>query len=257
MSKTITSDVLAVLSRAECEGNALRLIGQLERALYVRVNEVLDSLGGKWNRKAKAHLFDENAADTIESALLTGTYVRSKQDFGQFDTPENLADHVVQVACIESHHSILEPSAGTGSLIRSLYPRSGARISLVEIDAKRADRLRQDFPEAHFYQENFLSMDPEAGPLGKFDRILMNPPFSKRADIHHILHASKFLVPGGRLVSISSSSVLFREDCLGREFREFVHGSKGEIRPLPSGSFKDSGTMVQTALVTLFGSNVD
>ncbi len=52
----VEDDVLAVLSRAETNGNALVLIGQLDRLMYERTNKVLEAAGGKWNRKAKAHM---------------------------------------------------------------------------------------------------------------------------------------------------------------------------------------------------------
>ena len=43
------------------------------------------------------------------------------------------------------------------------------------------------------------------GNLGKFDRIIMNPPFSDAADIKHIKHAIAFLKPGGRLVALCAN----------------------------------------------------
>ena len=36
------------------------IVQQLDRNDYVKVNKALEALGGKWNRKAKAHLFDED-----------------------------------------------------------------------------------------------------------------------------------------------------------------------------------------------------
>jgi hypothetical protein len=53
-SMRVEDEVLAVLSRAETNGNALTLTGRLDRKMYERTNKVLEAAGGKWNRKAKA-----------------------------------------------------------------------------------------------------------------------------------------------------------------------------------------------------------
>ena len=44
-----------------------------------------------------------------------------------------------------------------------------------------------------------------ATEVGSFDRILMNPPFSKAQDIGHITRAADMLNPGGRLVAICAA----------------------------------------------------
>nr|WP_254803845.1 hypothetical protein [Methylobacterium sp.]USU34621.1 hypothetical protein NG677_23645 [Methylobacterium sp.] len=64
----VSTDVLAVLDRAICGGHALSLlsVGMLERKLYADTNKALKAASEKWNRKAKAHLFDGDAAAAIE-----------------------------------------------------------------------------------------------------------------------------------------------------------------------------------------------
>ena len=54
----IDDDVLAVLSRSTVVGSSLVIPDQLDRKLYVKTNKVLEAAGGKWNRKARAHVFD-------------------------------------------------------------------------------------------------------------------------------------------------------------------------------------------------------
>ena len=87
-------------------------------------------------------------------------------------------------------------------------------------------------------------------PTGLTDVVVGNPPFAKRADVHHIRHAWKFLRPGGRLVEIASVGVMHRDDALGSEFRSFV-AAHGRFEELPEGSFIESGTSVRTCLVLL------
>ncbi|KNY16930.1 hypothetical protein AKG11_11455 [Shinella sp. SUS2] len=82
-------------------------------------------------------------------------------------------------------------------------------------------------------------------------RLLANPPFVKQDDIRHVMHAFKFLKSGGRLVAIVSASVMFRDNKLTTAFREFVSANGGGMKRLPDGSFKSSGTGVNTCIVTV------
>ncbi|WPE19903.1 hypothetical protein [Shinella zoogloeoides] len=238
----IATDVLKVLDAAIVEGSKVILTGQLDRKLYVETDKVLQAAGGKWNRSAKAHVFDGDAAEVLEPIILTGEYSRTKQDFGQFDTPSDLAETVVDLADVRAGMSVLEPSAGIGR-IAAAARQAGAHVTCWEIDAKRAEKLADYAPNIG----DFLA----AEPVKAFDRVVMNPPFAKQDDIRHVLHAFKFLKAGGRLVAIMSASVMFRDNKPTTEFREFVSANGGSIKRLPDGSFKSSGTGVNTCVVTI------
>ena len=82
----IPDDVLRVLDAAILDGPNLVLTGQLDRKMYTRTNEIMEAAGGKWNRKAKAHVFDGSAAEAMEPIILTGEVIKP-QDFGFFPTP--------------------------------------------------------------------------------------------------------------------------------------------------------------------------
>jgi predicted RNA methylase len=242
----IAQEVLKVLDAATIEGALLTLNGNLDRKLYVETNKVIEAAGGKWNKKAKAHVFDCDAIDAIEPIILTGEYRIAKQDFGQFDTPEALAEQVVDMADVQAGMAVLEPSAGIGR-IASAVRQVGAFVTCWEIDAKRLGKLE---PIAHSLNAgDFLA----STPTETFDRVVMNPPFAKQADIRHVLHAYRFLIPGGRLVAIMSNSVMFRDNKLTTEFRDFVTAHGGTMKALPEGSFKSSGTGVNTCIVTIEG----
>lgn len=64
-------------------------------------------------------------------------------------------------------------------------------------------------------------------------------------------HALRFLRSGGKLVAIMSPSWQHRQDKLSRHFRNVVERSGGTVERLPSGSFKVSGTSVETVLLTI------
>lgn len=242
----IAQNILEILERSHIQGAELRLPpSQLDRATYAAVNKVIEAAGGKWNRKSKAHVFEGDAVDTIDPILLTGEYTRTKQDFGQFDTPEDVAIDVVRRAAIEPAMHVLEPSAGMGNLVDPCE-RAGARVEAFEADAKRLHSCKERCILAGGIRlSDFLSSKPE--PV--FDRVVMNPPFAKRADIAHVLHAARFLKPDGKIVAIMSASVTFRSDSMAEDFRAFINARGARFCHLPSGSFKASGTMANAVVV--------
>lgn len=244
----ISDDVLTVLKSATTDGNGLKLTGQLDRGLYAATNKVLVACGGKWNRKAQAHVFNGDAGDALDQLITTGEYTNRKVDLQQFYTPEALALQVVQAARIEPGMLTLEPSAGPGALAQKARA-AGATVCCVDIDQKNVNTL-----EAAGFSavcKDFLSMSPSDYGGDLFDRVIMNPPFANRADIRHVVHAHRFLRAGGRLVSIMSAGVSFRTDTLTREFTEFVVANRGGFVELAEGAFRQSGTMVRTVMAVL------
>ena len=240
----ISNDVLDVLSNATTSGNALSLSGQLDRNLYQRANKVIEAAGGKWNRKAQCHLFDGDAADAMDQIILTGE-VTVKQDFGYFPTPGVVVEQLLSLAELSSGLLVLEPSAGRGA-IASRVLRFGCDVDCVELLADNAEHLRA--VDLLLFHGDFLTLDPD--PV--YDRVIMNPPFARQADIHHVNHAMKFLKPDGILVSVMSAGVMFRTNRLTVDFKNMVDAHDGEIIPLPEGSFKESGTLVNTVIVKMF-----
>ncbi len=242
----ITNDVLDVLSNATTSGNALSLSGQLDRNLYQRANKIIEAAGGKWNRKAQCHLFDGDAADAMDQIILAGE-VTVKQDFGYFPTPGRIVEQLIDLADLFPGMLVLEPSAGKGA-IASRVLRFGCNVDCVDLLVDNADHLRA--VDLLLFHGDFLTLDP--APY--YDRVIMNPPFARQADIHHVNHAMKFLKPDGILVSVMSAGVMFRTNRLTVDFRNMVDAHDGEIIPLPEGSFKESGTMVNTVIVKMFAS---
>jgi predicted RNA methylase len=245
----VDNDVLTVLARATTEGDALTLVGHLDRKLYERTNKVLEAGGGKWNKKAKAHLFDGGAAEAMEQIIQTGevTLVRTiQQDYGYFPTPAPVVARLIELAELEPGLAVLEPSAGQGAIANRLWD-SKVSVNCWELLPKNAAVLRE---AGHRVVEgDFLTVPPE--PV--YDRVVMNPPFAKQADIHHVNHALKFLKPGGRLVSVMSAGVVFRDNKLTTDFRDMVAARGGSIEALEEGAFKASGTMVRTVIVVIPG----
>lgn len=140
---------------------------------------------------------------------------------------------------------MLEPSAGTGSILHALAPiaRRGAEVVAVEInrslaDALEAQRLADSVVNIDFFRMNVMSEE--------FDRVVMNPPFSHASDVDHIRHAWQFLKPGGRLVALCADGPRQNET-----LKPWVEELGGTWESLPTGTFASEGTSVRVALLVV------
>jgi predicted RNA methylase len=250
-------ETLNEIAALDVKGAHVKIVRPLPRPLYVKVDTVLQACGGKWVRGAKSHVFDRDPTDLLDKVVLTGE-VTTHADLGFFPTPPALAERVIETAGIEEGMAVLEPSAGDGALALPAF-RRGAEVTCVELEPGRCDALTDALRKAdareggglyEVIQGDFLSdLTLVAGP--RFDRVVMNPPFARQADIDHVLRAFECLKPGGRLVAIMSASVAFRTNRKTSEFRSLVEEQGGTIEELPEGSFKDAGTAVNTVLVVI------
>ena len=81
-----------------------------------------------------------------------------------------------------------------------------------------------------------------------YDRIIMNPPFSKGRDVEHVKHAYSLLKPGGRLVALMGEHSFFAKDKKSQEFREWLESVGGSDEKLPEGTFQDPSLPVNTGV---------
>jgi predicted RNA methylase len=242
----VDREVMNVLSNARADGAALFLVGQLDRKLYERTNKVLEAAGGKWNRSKKAHLFDSDASERIDQIILTGDIAIPKDEFNFFPSPPAVVSRLLELADIERGMRVLEPSAGKGAIA---YPcaEAGAIVDCYELMEANFVALAGDARLGPVRHMDFLAQAAE--PV--YDRVVMNPPFLKQADIKHVLHALSFLRSGGLLVSVMAAGVLFRDNRLTADFRQLAEERGGHFEELPEASFKASGTMVGTVIAVI------
>lgn len=179
------------------------------------------------------HLLETNAAelvrrdfgDVIDSVLRPLIKRLPRQcdrtleqtELQQFSTPPTIAYLAARLLNPHSTHTVLEPSAGTGSL--AIWPHSiGATIICNEINARRRSLLSQAlaFQTYNLDAEIIDDLLPaEIEPTA----ILMNPPFSAtggrvlkhsaRYGACHIESALRRLRNGGRLVAIAGEGMNF------------------------------------------------
>lgn len=196
-----------------------------------------------------AEYYGENLGVAPDAAEKKHSYaVTPAKDFGLFPSPPEVVARVIDEARItRGPHRVLEPSAGPGA-IASAATKDGNRVTCVEIQPHLAQALSVSDRFEKVLQADFLTIQP--ANLGKFDRIVMNPPFDRGRDIDHVTHALQFLADDGILVSVMSAGTEFREDAKARDFRAVVE-KRGYFLDLPAGSFAASGTYVNTLLCVI------
>jgi predicted RNA methylase len=171
-----------------------------------------------------------------------------------FPTPSNLAARMVDLAGLAIGMRVLEPSAGTGRLLEALpgivpfgqVRQTALQVVAVEVNSALAARLACSGLAGTVRCADFLQCSGDVEDLGLFDAVLMNPPFAQGADIEHITHALTMLKPGGRLVALCANGP--RQN---GSLRPMVEAHGGEWEDLPADTFKEEGTGVRVALISM------
>lgn len=240
-----------------------RSLEQVQRALYAladaspvpeclahlntraAVERVLDSREDSPERQALIALAEtkrdpEAETKRAEAKKLADleNQVRTWKVPGFFPTPPAVVAQILEAANLNgSTLTVLEPSAGIGSILEAIPPHHS--VTAFEVSAQLAEIL--EAKNLHATCADFLEQPP--APL--FDRVLMNPPFERKADQVHVRHAIEFLKPGGILVAIMSPA--------GAEAIEKQHPDDTTAEALPAGSFNGAdafrSTGVQVSLV--------
>lgn len=247
----IAPDVLAVLKRIRVEGNITKLPNE-RLANYKQVNQVLEILGGTWNRKAQGHVFEEDPTEVLSDAIATGELLKPidfKKLFQFYPTPASLAERMVKLARIGPKHTVLEPSAGDGAIITAIHAKHAElkRVYFYEIQKDFANGIVKKFTDfVDWVGGDFLASVPS---FRQYDRIVANPPFTRGQDMAHVLHMYSLLKPKGRLVTLTAPGWTFRTDKRALEFRKFIASTGAVQEEIPEGTFKD--TNIRTILLTI------
>lgn len=221
--------------------------------------------------KALAEYFGDVVPDAAGADMDSDSFQKKyatvpSKDLAYYPTPDDAADELVSYLRVYRGMKILEPSAGTGSLIRALrrkiangspYLRpenqvseSDISVDAVEIHGGRADQLRRregDFCSVTV--ANFLNV--RRFPI--YDAVLCNPPFAGTHCMAHVVAAVDHLKPGGQLVAILPITAELGETAEHARFHRWIAKVSKSYRwnELPAGSFASSGTMVNTTILWL------
>lgn len=245
------TQLAAALNKCKVEGNVLHLPpmsdGPLEN--YAEVRKALLNAGAKY--KSNTFVFPTDAQLFI-NRLTGGESVNIKQEFQFFSTPAPLAERMVELAELHEYDglgfgSILEPSAGQGSIVKAIHEATGD-TSVVCYELMDANReVLKKIPALNILGDDFLKADEAS----KYNRIIANPPFTKNQDIDHIRKMYAVLDEGGVLVTISSISWTFGSQKKQVQFREWLDEVGAYREELPADTFKESGTKVKTILLVI------
>lgn len=244
----ISNEALEVLKNGVFVDNIYYLPHvKVERSLYNEIDTVLKCLGGKWNRSIQGHVFESDVLNAFNSMIEKGTIIDWKKTNEYFPTPNILVNEMMGLVNYYRKDKIvfLEPSAGTGGIADSFkvnFPE--ASINCVEINPMFCCELLKK--EYNVINDDFLNVKPF--PV---DVIIMNPPFSYETE--HIKHAFEFLKIGGQLISITSYSILSKNNKKNKDFKLWFENNWGYDYPIGNldYSFKDSGTNVKVKMLVM------
>ncbi len=218
--------------------------------------------------KALARYYGEVVPDAAPKDMDCQDFARSRANapvkaFAFYPTPDPVADRLCEAIYLEKGDRVLEPSAGTGQLIRALRRKIEKRgqsyseayriaegdilVKAIEVHPARAEALtKRDGDFCEVVTANFLNLTPS----GDFNIVLMNPPFSAWMD--HVRHAYDFLAPEGELAAILPVTAEIGTSPKHCQFHRWLDtAGRYEWRDLPAGSFAPSGTQVNTVILTL------
>lgn len=214
-------------------------------ALVEKVNKLLAEYYGEL-------IPDAHPKDTKPESFTSKSGLPSK-DLAYYFTPKKASDELFDRCSIRTGARVLEPSAGTGHLVRAMIGLDrDLKIDAIEIHPERVAALKLiRHPNLRVQQANFLQTVPN--PV--YDYVVMNPPFSGTHWMEHVVHAFDFLKPGGLLYSILPASAEVMESPKHEKFRAWADLNKErwgwQWRELPPEAFVEAGTRINTVILSL------
>lgn len=247
------TDTLKILRDSVIDENekSLRLPNiQLAPKVYGDVKKTLTKIGGSWKGgKTQAFIFESNPKTLIDK-LLNGDKVNLKKDFQFFATPKDVALQLVELAKIEKHHTILEPSIGQCSLVEAINELNYCSNEIFGYELMEQNReiiTKKDICNLTLLGEDFLTHNEDI----KFDRIIANPPFTKNQDIDHLQKMYNCLNDNGIVVCITSISWEIGNTKKQNDFKKWLSKVNGKVIKLDSNTFKESGTSIETRIIVI------
>lgn len=158
-----------------------------------RIDEVLRHIGGVKQPNAQSlWVFDYNPISVCERIQFDGS-IPDFKSHQFYPTPIEIIHEAVMALELESEHSVLEPSAGIGDIVIRL----NGNVTAVEISSLHSDIIKER-TDATVITKDFMKWKCNE----RFDRIIMNPPYSQGRWKAHTMRAIEFLKEDGVLVAI-------------------------------------------------------
>ncbi|MNX81936.1 hypothetical protein D3C86_1136440 [compost metagenome] len=167
-----------------------------DKAVRAEVAKVLGAIGAVRMSKNSYEWFefDYDFREVLDHVITSGC-IPDHKSHQFYPTPEKLARLAVEMAEIEPGHTCLEPSAGQGGLADFMPKEQAVCVELSKVHCEILKSKGYYTERADFLQWH---------TTGKYDRVVMNPPFSDGRWQAHVEHAATMC--GGRLVAILPAS---------------------------------------------------
>lgn len=161
--------------------------------------EALMRLLGAERVKGLFYTFNYDASDVIGYLSRTGC-IPDQKSHQFYETKEFLKNRVADYLDVNPNDACLEPSAGRGALAAILPQES---TDCVDISPLFCAILRAK--KYTVYEDDFMTWSRRCKT--RYDKIAMNPPYTKNQAKAHVVAASRLLAPHGRLVAILPASL--------------------------------------------------
>lgn len=225
-----TASLLADLNRRSGKSNSAWVsYKEMSKTLKKELEMVIVHLGGTFNKgEIKFAVWPTSALSHITRTCALPD-VKSRQFY---PTKTDLAGIMIDLLEADDSHVILEPSAGQGGLVDMIENKN--RIQCVEICELNCKVLEDKGYSV--IPEDFLKLPV----IDKYDRIIMNPPFSENRATLHTQKAFEHLAVDGVLVACLPASL---------KGKVLIVGKKHEWSEVFEDSF--DGTSVRVCILTL------
>lgn len=198
LNEAVQGELLSIIQKLRYSRSFFYYPTSLKKEDANKVSEIIQLLDGIVVDRHVSFSYDPS--DILVKMKLNG-YIPERKSHQFYPTESSLADLAVSMLRIDEWDNILEPSAGNGRLIDKVKTRYKKRITCVEISKTHSEILL----EKGYNVENmdFLEYPTEK----KYNKIIMNPPFTKNQAKTHVIKACSHLNDEGQLIAIVPSSL--------------------------------------------------
>jgi len=170
-----------------------------------------------------------------------------QKDYSKVYTPDNIADYLVELLELEPHHSVLEPSAGHGSLIRAVH----RKYLRVIVDYFEINELARMFTFSHNHHTVCRGDDFMEYNTPKYDRIIANPPFDEDKWLLHTKKMYESLAKDGIMVCIIPRQSIIGNTVSYNRFMEKMKQLKVEFFKVDNWATNKDGSITNIGIIRL------
>lgn len=194
-----------------------------------RAEEVILAIGGrKVGKRSSNYKFDYNPLENIIPEIVRSGIIPDEKSFQYYPTNTELAKQLIDLADIKEGDKCLEPSAGQGGIAK-LMPVGSTLVELSELHCG----ILKEYGLTNIVNEDFTKWAETT--TERFNKVIMNPPFSQGRAEQHVTIAASLLELKGVLVAIVPESMKNKQKLQGFNYEWLTVGEnefKGVSQPM-------------------------